>query len=570
MHKINKTQFNIFYLMIAAFALIISHTSCESDFAKKEYQPDLHNSTDTVFITQKTNVIPANFDLKVPNRSWTIVSYPNFIEPSATSGVTKGGTSINLSLTIRHIDYYIEHGIYKSEIVFDVKGYGLVTFPVQYFSYGNPTISLNTQALNLWDDAQGELSLRNNGNGILVWEITKLPQWMTVETTSEKLGPYSDYQIRYKVNSKDLEMGNYTSEIVIQNNVKEDIHLTVNLTVNAFSSLKTYQEGVFIGSKFISKTNQVIAVSRNPNRILVFTYGQTDPTVTELNRVPSCVALSEDENTLAIGFTNTEISTYDARSKALLKTYNLDAVPDNIEYGSANYLYYLSSSSFNDDYKYLNSLDLTSGATVKTEDDEGGIRTLKKIPNKNIIITSMTQWSPEHLILYYHTDKGIVKDKNTYNFSPYGLWVSDNGQQITTGQKVTYEIPTFDIENAENNYYSDGTPPVMGKFELPGNNHVHAIASQSSTGQLYVANGENYFGPKTYVHIFNYSTFVEQKTYEFASYPPSDHPSCNTWWEKTLDLYPFNDGSKLWLIQEFPGKDYDSPKLWGIRLLELK
>jgi len=568
MHINITPSIRIFLYALMLILPVISFTACDADFVDKNRLPDVYMSTDTVYVDSNAEMVIAKFDLKDSNKAWQILEFPKFIKPFALSGVAIDGSTLLLPLTIKHDEIDLSYGTYDFSLVINVADVGLLSYTIRYYSYGSPVIGIEPMALNLTNNEHGEFTLGNNGDGILLWKITDTPNWLSFQNQAGSLEPYTSSSIPYNVQTDGMETGEYTSEIVIQNNANTELRLPVKLTVNAFSSISNYQKGELIGSVYLQESNQVIALTKNPNRLLYFSDGESESEEVSLSRVPRCIALSEDQSTLAIGFSNTEISTYNAQSKTLTSTYNIDALPDNMTFGSNEYLYFLSPYSSNESYKYIHSLNLTSAIEVRSQHYEGGIKELIKIPNKDIIITTKTNWSPEFLILYYNTNQGIVDNNNEYRFSPYGLWASDDGERILTGSRKVYNVPAFDPNTG--GYSIDGTPSLVGELDLTANNQVHAIATLNTSGLIYVANGDSYQSSTTFLHTYNHSSLAQEEIYEFSSTPPNGYQSVSNWWEKTRSLYPYSNGSKIWFVQEYPGEDYNSPDMWGVRLLELE
>jgi hypothetical protein len=555
-------------LSLISFAVTIVFSACDYDFTEEERIPPHHYSTDTIIIHSEMNLTTANLNFGVANKKWKIILYPNIIEPNEKSGIISSTSSLSLPLVVNKESNYgkFPSGFLNFELVVEVNDIGLFHFPIQYFSYEDPKISITPQTIEVWDNSSGEIDMDNKSNGILNWRITKTPEWMTVVNASGQLQPYSSKKLTYNSSTEELAPGTYESEIIISSNAQPDIHIPVKLIVGSFSANNKYQDGVLIDCKYLSRVNQLIAVTTLPNRISIFTDGKKYPTIIPLVRVPRCIALSDDEKTLAIGYSNAEISTYDTESFTQKSTYLLKAIPNALAYGSNNFLYFLTDYSSNPDYKYLNCLNLTSRESVRSNKYEGGIKALKKIPNQNIIITTKPRWSPEGLFMYYFTDQGTVDSLNAYWITPYSLWPSDTGDRILTGSRIAYRVPEF---TPNSNYYLSSDPPLAGTFELTASGYVDAIATQSAKGLLYVASASYSESGKTIIQIFDDQTYAQLQVHKLSSQLPAGHSPLFTWWEKTIDLFPSSNGAKLWIIQKYPSQGKSSSDYWGIRHLDL-
>lgn len=549
---------------IALLYTLFSFWSCDPDFADKDYLPAQYQSDETIVVTDETTTLSQQLSLSVNKGEWRLIQYPEWLDPLVMTGKVNSDYTMYFSAEILHWWFDANYYFPETTLIFSVDGVGLVYFNIVYQKKELTTISLSPQTLTLNGAGSGYFKLTNSGDKNLDWKITGKPDWLTVEVTSGIYSPYGTADLFYSVSTEGLEPGEYQDEIIFEWNGYAVYHYPVVLTVAAVASPGDYSEGELVGSVFLKTTNQLVVLSKNPNRLNVYSAGNEDAEVAELDRVPRCIALSDDSNTIAVGFSNTEISTFDASSKTLKDTWELDEVPTSLAYGSGDYLYFLSGDGYYN--QFINSLNLNTGAVATASNAESGIQELKRVPGQPVLVTTKPGWSPSYLFFIFNTDQGAVNDVNEYRISPSGLWPAEAGDRIFTGSKIVYDLPAYIPDQP---WSPDDHPAVDGEFELPDGHYVLAIADLENQEKMFVSTRYSSYNEHTYVYVFNSSTFVQLASYEFSSIPPAGWPQSSSWREETSAIYPFSDASKLWLVQEFPANNYNDPDIWGVRLLDL-
>jgi hypothetical protein len=272
--------------------------------------------------------------------------------------------------------------------------------------------------------------------------------------------------------------------------------------------------------------------------------------------------MAEDENTLAVGFSNTQITTFETESHTLKSTYQASAIPLSLEFGNNQWMYFIANSSYNN---YLHCLNLNNGEISRSQKGESGLLTLLKVPGKDLLVTTKPGYSPDYLFLYDISIGNITDSINEYSMPMDGFWLSDDGERLFTGTKKIFQIPDY----IPGKSWTIDHPPIAGELELNYTQVVDYITQQSSTGKIFIATGFGWVGTKTIITQFDHKSFVKQKTYEITSVPPNDFPMGNTWWGKPTKLFPSPNGSKLWLIQKFPARVNNDPDIWSIQKLNL-
>lgn len=565
MCNIDIKQNNAKYLLfLTIFVSGLWISSCSNDFLDENYFPIQYSSADTLFFTNYSTSSQIAIDLKTTgNREWRIHQYPKWLNINPKKGVLSNGSMVELTFDINHQNFNQGLGYYIYPLVFEIEDAGLLTTTAVYANFGNPTIQINPTSITLENTLSGEFEILNRGDGILFWEITDQPNWLNVDITNGTLEQHFHVFVKYTADIRNLEPGDYNEYITINNNVNSSMRIPVSLKVNAQGYNGIYNDGELIDTKYLSETDQLVALTKNPNRLLFFRSDEDVPQILELDRVPKCLALLESANLIAIGYSNTEISTYQIQSRNLLQTYQTNAIPISLEFGSADYIYFIAKV---DHSERLHSLNLINSEIVTSTKWESGLKPLLKIPNKNLLVSSKTGYSPDYLIFYDISQLGVTDSVNEYSMFVEGFWLSDDGERIFTGLKTIYKVPDY----IPNKHWSVQELQKSGELELDNYYSIDCIAHHSASERIFVGNGQGSFSDKTIITQFHHTTLTKQKTYEITTLPPDDFPMSITWWERIVNMYPAKDGSKLWLVQKFPPAHYDDPDIWSVRKLMLE
>jgi hypothetical protein len=532
--------------------------SCDDSFLYAD-PPSQFLTTDTIFVTNQTQPFQLNFDFnKTGECTWRLYQFPKWLEVSPKEGVKYENSNVNLQFSIDQNAFTFDFGFYTFPLVFYIDDTEMVAYTIVMANLGNPTMEITPSNFVIENSLTGNFEIVNRGNGILFWEVTDSPSWISIETEFGMLEQNHGISINFSVDITGLEPGDYEGVVKILNNASNNYYnLSFHLKVKAHGYYGVYNKGEFIDSKFNRKNDQVIILTKNPNRLLFFNSGETEPSVIELDRVPQCLALSEDEETLAVGYSNTEISTYSTESKNLLSTYTVQGIPLSVEFGTKGWLYYIARSTYQN---HFYSLNLTNGEIKKSTDGHSGLKTLIRVPGKNMLVSTQPGYSPDGLFIFDITYPGATDSLNQYHLDMMGYWISDDGNRLFTGTKTIYRVPEYIPEGD----YFPNQPQVEGELELNYTQVVDCIAQQTSSGRIFVATGFGYTGDKTQITLFNHQTLVKQKSYELTFERPQDFPMGNTWWGKPVAMYPSPNETELWLVQTFPGKTYNDPEIWSV------
>lgn len=543
-----------------SLSLVMLVSSCSDDFLYQS-PPDTFGSTDTIFITNLSAQLSVPFEFgKGGMNEWRVLQYPAWIDVEPMNGRFSNGSS-SFSLTVRPDWFPGGYGFFVFPLVFDVSGVGLVEYTIVYLNLGNPVMG-TSPIVNIGENSSGSFYVRNEGGGILLYEITGLPSWLEIE---EKQGIVEQQQIQYinfKVNRTGLTKGDYAGMIHIGSNAKQgpvSIPVQMKVVSDVAQGNMLFGEGDFVDARYSKTTDELMVLLSSPAKLQFYTNVITNPYELSLNRVPRCMALSADGSTLAIGFSNAEISLYDITSRQLLKTYPIGAIPLSVGFGENGWLYFPADVGYR---RFIYSINLETGIVNTSNTFESGIKPFIKVKNKPYLITTRPGYDPDG-IQFIDIRNGRANDTiRGYHLSTYGIWISENGERVYTGNNKAYRLPnTFNPSNFD---YS--IPRVVGEYDLPFMPYtITCVADHVTTSKIYVAR-HGLFAHDNYATItqMDYHTFTKIKEYKYGLTRPENWPVFTTWWMKTQYIFPNAGDNQLWLVHRYPPPGNDKPEGWAI------
>lgn len=550
-------------LVFGLLILVGLLSSCSNDFLDMQY-PSNYIAGDTIWVMSD---IPG-FDQEInmhntETASWKLYQLPRWLEVNPKAGIANPGTGVNFQFSIKENEMYFGLGIFALPLVFEVEDVGLLQHTVVVWNVGEPEISKTQSVVEVDYTLQGMYQIDNSGYGILLWEVINKPDWLTMETTKGILNAHEYGIWHYAIHPEGLEPGDYSGKVEILNNASNASYfIEFKFTIEEIGYYGGYLTGEYIDAVHIKNLEQVVVLTKKPNNLLFFRSGSPDIDTLQLNRVPQCIALSEDGNTLAVGFSNAEISTYSAESRALLATYPAGNVPTRIAFAGENRLFYLENSNYS---YFLTGLNLETGTRYKSIKSEGGLSVLKKVPGKDLLLSTRPGWSPDGLFLY-DISKGLVTDSlNEYWMSLNGFWLSEEGDRIFAGTRKIYQVPEY----VPGQLWSKETLPVLGEFDLSNDLRINSLAHHNESGKVFIACDEGWYRSTSFIKMLDYNTLVEQKTWELSPAPPFGYPPGNTWWSRVMNIFLTAAGDEIWIIQEQPAADYRDPNTFSIERLPL-
>ena len=197
--------------------------------------------------------------------NWQVTNQPGWINIPITSGKVDG-QPVAVIFTIK--EEGLEPGLHTGDIEILSNGAGVAKLTVNAFVAQQPKIDISDA--QLWfGPEQNELvfSIINSGTGILHWEITSHPDWISFNTNQGSNNEGESAIISVFADRTGLAAGTQSGEIVIQSNDENEIvKIEVNLEVPLLASLSFSPDSLLFGyfedgRKMILRNNGNVPVS---------------------------------------------------------------------------------------------------------------------------------------------------------------------------------------------------------------------------------------------------------------------------------------------------------------------
>ncbi len=261
------------------FTLLYLITSCSKDFLNENLtQVSLPVGLSNIYISPDWQ--SSNYLFKLPSVKevdYEIVSKPFWLNIGSVSGHLSDSIAIvqcsaTKNSAFNAVGIYLDFMTVKA----DGKNYKV---PVAYITEGDPVVQVQSP-LTLSYNTNGNLNLpiKNNGLGILLWEIKSMPDWLGVDTARLKsndfyISPYSSFSLPLLFKLDKVNSASLTGTIALSTNDKEHPSVSINVTAD----LGTPQLGIYTNTINFSftETSKTITFYNNGNGILVWEFKDT-------------------------------------------------------------------------------------------------------------------------------------------------------------------------------------------------------------------------------------------------------------------------------------------------------
>jgi hypothetical protein len=433
----------IIFLSIELFVglFLLAFISCNNDFLHVE-QKVSDQVTDTISMSNLDASFPVNFNLpQAGNAHWRVLQFPTWMKVSQNEGnFSEGKSTFQLEIPDKYM--IPGYGIIDCQLVFEVKGIGLVQYPIRFMNFGNPHCGLSTYDISLEYQSLAVFTIQNMEGGILLWEIKDKPSWISVSKQSGYLNPNSAEQITLLISRDNLEKGSYSGEINIATNSNEqNLKLKVSMKVSDPSISGTVEniEGEVVDADFCKTTGLMVVAAKNPNRLYFFKSDHSMKTL-ELNKIPISVTVSETGDLVAATFTNTDLSLISTESLTITKNIQTGIITSDVALGGNGWAY-ISPKPYSSDY--LLSVNLNTGETIKLNEYMNGLTFLKKVPGKNLLYGTKVGWSPDFLLVFDISKGAVNSVVDQWWTTLWKFWLSEDGLQVFSGMRKIYRSPDY-------------------------------------------------------------------------------------------------------------------------------
>jgi len=405
---------------------------------------------------------------------WDIVSMPNWLTVNMNqfnlkSMILGKGAAATLPFTF-DVKAAVQNNL-KGTIVLKTndKNNSLVEIAVSA-NIGTPSLSFSNKQLDFGSSETTKTArIYNQGNGLLIWSIEGLPEWLSVSTANGIAMPYtSANDITFTCNRSNLQPGLNSATFYLKTNDPDNSSVAVVITVRMPGSIANVRtlEGNIVDAMFDKSTNTLFYVTGQPNKLVA--YDVTARAVIHeiaLNKVPTCLAINEDFTKAAVGHGGL-ISAIDLNSYTLTRTFEYGYSIYDMEWAKDDWFCFTKAGTYMNNLLWINTSTLETAESNDNEMDEGTY--LKKVPKQPYVIAARRFTSPSGITVF---DINTKLEKNYRHQSVGNYWFSSDGQYMFESGGNVYR--TNAIVSASGRNPQDVT--TIGKLKVPGTEYYYSL-----------------------------------------------------------------------------------------------
>ncbi len=251
-------------LLLWICAITIFAGACKDDY--------LRNTDNAISITSAIYVSPQwsaeSYPVAIPsaqNATYTLDEIPRWLNPVSKTGQFVNGVAY-INCSANPDSEFQSIGIYNSTMKINVDGVGSFVMTVGYVNAGSPRIDCPQTLEAGYYGTQ--LNIQTNGEGILIWQIVKHPEWITL-SDSAGISRYGGNSVYMSLKADKISLTNISDEIWIANNSVNNPLCIVKINFNVGDpSFSSYNDLVDFGRTDVQKN---ITISNHGTGLLAWT-----------------------------------------------------------------------------------------------------------------------------------------------------------------------------------------------------------------------------------------------------------------------------------------------------------
>ena len=548
---------------------VTAFNACNSDFLDNQENESYFYLEDTILITDQAQ--EASLTLVIPNAgnaNYTVSVIPKWLEIDEMQGRFNNNT-VELHYTVNQLPEFGQMGFYQGQFAIHIEGLGTFYGVIYYGNLGNPTMTVSPTSLSLGTSLSATIRITNSSqSGILVWQISDLPDWLTTDQTIGFLYPSESIDITFNRQATNLDFGDYEGTISILNNSSTpDFRIPVSMKVVDYNDPDYLKQidGDVVDVEYNKTANLMAIACKSPNKLHLYQTADNTITSIDLNETPNCVSIAEDGTNILLGNTNSTVTKIDVAAPSSPTVYTIDCIPYDIVYGSNNWCYITPTE---DQWVYFRSMNLETGEVTKSAQEypvyEKTI--IKKIPGKDQLLGTRTTLSPTGILLF-DLSPGIAKENVNYWHEGIGpFWLSENGDKFYCNTGKIYSTPEYSDENVNSIDISAigdlGTNwdyPIQWVDQCEAGNSLFVLRQ----GQSYNSNWET-----SYVEGFNSYNYV--KTGDYEPYPVllTINGTESAYDTRADYVFASKEGTSIYLVKTIKST-YEIGNYWSIEKIDV-
>lgn len=387
---------------------------------------------------------------------------------------------------------------------------------------GTPNLSFNNDHIDFGStETRKNLSIYNNGNGMLIWSMEGLPEWLSVSSSSGVFAPYSSSgDLVLTCDRSKLQPGFYSATINLKSNAPNEssVPITVSLRVPGYNPNVRLLEGNIVDATYDKTTNTLYYVTGQPNKLVA--YDVTTKTILHevaLSKAPTCLAISEDFTKAAVGHGGL-ISAIDLKNYSVTRTVEYGYSIYDMEWTKDDWFCYTKAGTYMNNLLWVNLSTLQTAESDDQEMDEGTY--VKKVPQQSYVVAARRYTSPSGITVF---DINTKLEKNYRHQSIGNYWFTSGGQYMLDSNGNVYSTNAMVTPSGRN----PENITAIGKLKIPGVSYIsnltwidHSSVSKSvwaispDAALIYQFEDNDYTLVKNYAYDNIYQPEAQTAAYE--------------------------------------------------------
>lgn len=535
--------------------LLISGISCSDNFLSKN-EKDFYELSDTLKLdNRQTNVkVPVQIPVSV-NGAYTLFMQPKWLSFNVLTGkVTNGKFMLDFDI----VKDYTPTGYQAlyATIIIDIESLGLVGFTVSYQDYGSPVLQCTPSELRFNSLSYQELTIKNNSEGILNWQITDIPEWLYIDPQAGTLLKDQSTMVMVHLLPDIFKIHGQTSAELqlISNSVNGNLILPVQIDESLITQSGLPEiAGKVADVEFCQESGIMVLVTRSPDNLVIYNTGTNDSRILPLFHTPNCISISEEGDKAVIGYNSNLVGYMDIDKAELIKEYTVDCTPFDIVLGDNGWCYISPGEGA---FTSLRNLNLATGELLLTGSPPSDFyekSSITKIQGKPYIVGTRLL-SPSGILIFDITEGRAGNAITYYHTSLNQFWINKDGTRLYTYFRIVYYLPPYDGE------YHPMDPPVFGHIES-SSPYISSFGESPGTSTIFTASVFYDGNPQYNTVIEQYYSSNLQKIRTFYVSPVflSENGSMELYKTSVRYLFVNKYGSVVYAVKnlrEYYNKDY--------------
>lgn len=259
--------------IIILLSVTIAFFSCSDEFIKEKL--DISGvGTSAIIISPEWDASDYQFKCEgVENADFTINSKPDWLILESNSG--KFADSIaTIHGSANPEPRFSKTGFYVDQMLITTAG-NKYAIPLYYITEGNPSVQVKRAFEISYNNYSNEMQISNSGDGILLWDIVSMPNWLTVNMSqfslmSIILGQGAVTTLPFTFDIQAAVQNNLKGTIVLKTNDKDNPLVEIAVSANLGTpSLYFFDKQLDFGSSETISNNRIY---NQGNGILIWSF----------------------------------------------------------------------------------------------------------------------------------------------------------------------------------------------------------------------------------------------------------------------------------------------------------